>query len=63
MFSFELYCYLAGCQTLWSIATGAEHEPSDTSLQIPQFLRTPELRFRALLTESAAWRVEVVGAR
>jgi hypothetical protein len=29
------------------------------SLQIPQFHRTPELGFRALLTEGATWRVEV----
>ena len=28
----------------------------------PQFQRTPELRFRALLTEGATWQVEVVRA-
>jgi hypothetical protein len=29
------------------------------SLQIPTVHRTPELRFRALLTEGATWQVEV----
>ena len=35
---------------------------SDSTIQIPQFQRTPELRFRALLTEGATWQVEVVRA-
>jgi hypothetical protein len=30
--------------------------------QTPQFPRTTELRFRALLTEGATWQVELVRA-
>jgi hypothetical protein len=33
-----------------------------TSIQIPQFHRTRELGFRALLTDGAPWQVELVRA-
>ncbi len=36
----------------------SEAEPG-MALQILRFPRTPELRFRALLTEGATWQVEV----
>ncbi len=42
----------------WSVPSSAE----DRRLQIPQFRRTPELRFHALLTEDGIWQVELVRA-
>jgi hypothetical protein len=46
------------CASLHSAALCA----LDIRLQTPRFRRTPELRFRALLTEDATWHIELVRA-